>query len=63
MAATDSNQEPEPTRAVTVIVDPGTQPISGHIVGGEPFSGWLQLAAALQALASDDGVDGGSEPI
>lgn len=54
MALADSNSEPEPTRAVTVIVDPGSQPITGHIVGGEPFSGWLQLAAALQALASDD---------
>jgi hypothetical protein len=60
MAGAESNPEPPPARAVTVIVDPGSQPISGHIVGGEPFSGWLQLAAALQALADDDG--NGSEP-
>jgi hypothetical protein len=51
MAGADCNQEP--VRAVTVILDPASQPISGHIVGGEPFSGWLQLAAALQALAAE----------
>jgi hypothetical protein len=37
---------------VTVEVEPGSDPISGRISdeqGTRPFTGWLELATALQA--------------
>jgi hypothetical protein len=60
MAAPDST--PGTTRTVTLVLDLGSQPISGRIEGGEAFTGWLQLAAALQELAeghvaADTGAD------
>ena len=45
---------PEPERLVTLVLKVGSEPISGRIVDGEPFTGWVQLAAALDALSRDD---------
>jgi len=40
------------TRSVTVALRVGSDPISGSVAGhtgaGRPFSGWLELIAALQ---------------
>ena len=38
---------------MTLEIDPGSDPISGRLGdehGTRPFSGWLELAAALQAV-------------
>jgi hypothetical protein len=39
-------------QTMTLELDPGSEPISGRIIddrGARSFSGWLELAAALQA--------------
>jgi hypothetical protein len=45
---------------LTVEVDPGSDPIAGRVTDGRgtrPFSGWLELAAALQAALEAADVD------
>jgi hypothetical protein len=46
---------------VTLELDPSSDPIAGQ-VEGEPFTGWLQLAAALQDLADGGDLDRGDDP-
>jgi hypothetical protein len=46
-----------PTRTMTLEVDPGSDPIRGRISderGTRSFSGWLELAAALQDALDPD---------
>jgi hypothetical protein len=46
-------------RKVTLEIDPRSDPIGGRLEdehGTRPFSGWLELAAALQAVL--DPLDG-----
>jgi hypothetical protein len=49
------------TRKMTLEIEQGSDPISGRLAddrGTQPFSGWLELAAALQAaLDPPDGED------
>jgi hypothetical protein len=43
-------------RKLTLEIDVGSDPISGRLAddrGVRPFSGWLELAAALQAAVDD----------
>jgi hypothetical protein len=45
---------------LTVELDPGSDPIAGRVTDGRgtrPFSGWLELAAALQAALEATDVD------
>jgi hypothetical protein len=45
---------------LTVEVEPGSDPITGQVTdrrGTRPFSGWLELAAVLQAAFDGDGTD------
>lgn len=42
-----------PARKITIEIHPGSDPITGRLedrCGSRPFSGWLELAAALQAV-------------
>jgi hypothetical protein len=48
------------TVAIRLLIDRETDTISGRIDGGDPFNGWLQLAAALQHLIAEaEPADGG----
>lgn len=50
-------------RRLILEYEPGSDPISGTLLddsGGRPFTGWLQLAAALEtalSAAQNEGVD------
>jgi hypothetical protein len=48
-------ETPESSNTVSIrlLIDRETETISGRIDGGDPFNGWLQLAAALQHLIAD----------
>ena len=48
------------TLRLTLDIDTRTQPISGRITGGEQqwrFSGWLELAVALQAAIPEQSAE------
>jgi hypothetical protein len=54
--------DPSHTVSIRIVLDPAAETISGRIEGGDPFTGWLQLAAALQTAARDGLDPQGPEP-
>jgi hypothetical protein len=48
--------ETQQLRHVPLLIEPSSDPISG-LVAGKPFTGWAQLAAAIEAAAGAAPVD------
>jgi hypothetical protein len=60
-----------PATSIVVDLDPGTDPIAGHVLARDQlpraFTGWMGLFAALRAVAADNGTpeaaDGGQNAV